>query len=91
MEKKTFDFYKDVKVVVWKRQYFSIEAETEEEARELAKQCVDKDIYDCDDVEIDNTEWLYDTEAQITPEENNGFVTAEVYEYKGKLLAHNAK
>lgn len=91
MEKKTFDFYKDVKVVVWKRQYFSIEAETEEEARELAKQCVDKDIYDCDDIEIDNDEWLYDTGVQITPEENRGRATIEVYDSFGKLLADNAK
>lgn len=91
MEKKTFDFYQEVKVKVWKRQHFSIEAETEEEARELAKQCADKDVYDCDDIEIDNDEWLYDTGVQITPEENRGCATIEVYDFFGKLLAHNAK
>ena len=95
MEKKTFNFYQDVKVTIWKRQHFSIEAETEEEARELAKQCADKDIYDCDDIEIDNDEWLYDTEEQITPEENGGCATIEVYEiegeYKANFLADNTK
>lgn len=89
-----FDFYQDVKVTVWQRQHFSIEAETAEEARELAKQYTDKDISTCDEVEADEIEWLYDTEEHITPEENGGCATIEVYEregkYEGTLIADNA-
>ena len=89
-----FDFYQDVKVTVWQRQHFTIEAETAEEARELAKQYADKDISTCDEVEADEIEWLYDTEEHITPEENGGCATIEVYEregkYKGALIADNA-
>lgn len=95
MGKERFDFYQDVKVMVWQRQHFSIEAETEEEARELAKQYAEKDISFCDDVEVDDLEWLYDTEEQITPEENGGCATIEVYEiegkYKANFLADNTK
>ena len=94
MEKKIFDFYQDVKVTVWQRQHFTIEAETAEEARELAKQYADKDISTCDEVEADEIEWLYDTEEHITPEENGGCATIEVYEregkYRGTLIADNA-
>ena len=91
MEKKTFDFYQEVKMTIWQRQYFTIKAETEEEARELAKQYADKDVSFCDEVRVDETKWLYDSEEQITPEENGGCATIEVYEYKGKLIADNAK
>ena len=75
MGKKEFEFYQDVKVTVWQRQHFSVKAKTEEEAREIAKQYTEKEIYYCDDVEVDDIEWLYDTEEYITPEENGGCAT----------------
>ena len=90
---RKFDFYQDVKVTVWQRQHFTIEAESAEEARELAKQYADKDISTCDEVESDEIEWLCDTEEHISPEENGGCATIEVYEregkYKGTLIADN--
>ena len=89
-----FDFYQDVKVTVWQRQHFSIEAGTIEEAREIAKRYNNQDISFEDDAEVDEVEWLYDTEEHITPEENGGCATIEVYErqgkYKGNLIADNA-
>lgn len=91
---KKFEFYQDVKVTVWQRQHFSIEAECIEDARDMVKQYADKDISCCDEVEADEIEWLCDTEEHITPEENGGCATIEVYEYeskyKGKLIADNA-
>ena len=45
-------------------------------------------------MEADEIEWFYDTEEHITPEENGGCATIEVYEregkYKGTLIADNA-
>ena len=93
--KNSFDFYQDVKVTIWQRQHFSIEADTVEEAREIAKQYKDSDVSFALDAEVDEVEWLYDTEEHITPEENGGCATIEVYErlgkYKGNLIADNAK
>ena len=95
MKKKRFEFYQDVKVKIWQRQHFTIEAETIEEARELAKQYANEDISCVEEVEVENIEWLHDTEERITPEENGGCATIEVFEYVGKysgnLLADNAK
>ena len=94
MEKKRFEFYQDVKVTIWQRQHFAIEAETIEEAREEAKKYADRDISCVGDVEVERVEWLYDSEEFITPEENGGNATIEVFEYVGKyggnLLADNA-
>ena len=94
MEKKSFEFYQDVKVKVWQRQHFTIEAETIEEARELAKQYANEDISCVEEVEVENIEWLHDTIEPITPVENGASATIEVYEYVGKyggnLLADNA-
>ena len=95
MEKKEFEFYQDVKVTVWQRQHFRIEAESAEEAREIAKQYANQDISFLEEVEVEEIEWLYDTEEHIIPEENGGCSTIEVYErlgkYKGDLIADNAK
>lgn len=94
MGKESFNFYQDVKVSVWQRQHFTVEADTIEEAREIAKQYADEDISFNEDVEVGNIDWLYDTEEHITPEENGGCATIEVYEYKsrfeGELIADNA-
>lgn len=76
MEKKGFNFYQDVKMAVWKRQFFTIEAETEAEAIEIAKRYGDEDVsYDYD---VDNSEYLYETETGILPSENKGWKTIEV-------------
>lgn len=47
-----------------------------------------------DDIDVDEIEWLHDTEELITPEDNNGESTIEVYELddkgKGIIIADNA-
>lgn len=94
MEKKSFDFYQDVKVTVWQRQHFTIEAESAEEAREIAKRYTQFDVSFEDDVDVSEVEWLCDTEELIIPEDNGGCATIEVYEREGKnkgtLIADNA-
>ena len=44
MGKKEFEFYQDVKVTVWARQKFSVEAESKEEALKMVEEFKIKDI-----------------------------------------------
>ena len=94
MAKKEFEFYQDVKVIVWQRQHFRIEAEAIEEAREQAKRYTQFDVSYEDDIDVDEIEWLHDTEELMIPEDNNGESTIEVYELddsgKGIMIADNA-
>ena len=85
-----FNFYQDMKVSIWERVKFTIEAETEEEAEEIAKEFKDKDV--CTIIsDIDNAEMLYDTEEYFPLSENNGFPTIEIYnENKDEPIATNA-
>lgn len=68
---KKFELYKDSKCTVWFREYYSVEAETIEEA-------VEKIV--SDEVESNSSEFLYDTAEFLVPEENDGFATEEIYE-----------
>lgn len=74
--KKTFSFYQDVKVSIWQRQRFDIEAENEEEARFMALKYRDNDVA----AHIPVTpEWLYDSEELMTPDECGGMNTIQLY------------
>ena len=94
MGKKEFEFYQDVKVTVWQRQHFRIEAESIEEARKQAEKYTQFDVSYEDDIDVDEIEWLYDTEKLMIPEDNNGESTIEVYELddkgRGVMIADNA-
>ena len=59
---ETFDFYQDILVSMWQRQYFSIEAESEDEAKKKAMEFVNKDVAYSLNVESEN---LYDTEECV--------------------------
>ena len=86
---ETFSYYFDEKVAVWKRNHFTVDAENEEEADKIAKDYIlEKDI-DWD-IDIDFSEYLYDTEENITPEENRGFRTLELYTDDDELLYVNS-
>ncbi len=74
---KKFQFYQDVKCTVWQRQFFEIEAETEDEAKRIAFKYKDSDV--SSDECMKNSEWLFDTEELMTPEENDGQSTIELY------------
>ena len=74
--KQEFDFYIDEKITIWNRLKFSVEAETLEEAKDTAKFMT---INDREDIDFDDTLFLYDTMEVIEPEENNGNSTLELY------------
>lgn len=73
-----FEFYQDVKVTVWCRQHFSVEAESKEEALKLVEKYKTEDVSDHEDI-IDN-EWLFDTWEAMSVEENGGDSTIELYD-----------
>lgn len=52
----TFKFYQDIRVVANRREYYTIEADTLEEARQLAEGCAD--LEDCESAEYDSSELI---------------------------------
>ena len=81
-----FDFHQDHKETVWRRQYFTIEAETLEEAKAKALEISKNDLY----IDNDNWETLYDTFEGLRPEDNDGWATRELYQ-DDDLLFSNSK
>jgi hypothetical protein len=73
---QTFEFYLDRKVTQWYRELHYLEANSLEEARskmiELFLEDDTSDTFDCQDA-------INDTWGDLTPEENNGNPTAELY------------
>lgn len=92
MGKKEFEFYQDVKVTVWARQKFSVEAESKEEALKMVEEFKIKDIGTSDDSHlIWDTEWMTETWEDIPVEENGGCATIELYDGETKkLIGDNA-
>ncbi len=72
-----FQFYQDIKCTVWERQYFEIEAQSEDEAKRMAVEYRNKDVSD-HDVFV-KSEMLLDTMEYITPESNGGYETIQLY------------
>lgn len=76
-----FRFAINRKITSWERGYFTIEAATEKEAKEIAKQM----FYNEDSkIECEEYEELVDTIEEMSIEENFGEPTLELME-KGKL------
>lgn len=67
---KSFNLFIDQKYSIWIREYTTVEADSLEEA---VKKCINND-YD-----PEYQEDLWDTAGPLTPEENNGHSTFEVY------------
>lgn len=75
---KTFDFYKDEKQTIWVRHQFKIEAESYEQALEKIKEVNNGDHSVIHDNQI-YWEYLEETLEEMTPEENKGNATIEIY------------
>ena len=70
-----FHYYYDEKVAVWRRNHFTIEAESQKEANAMAVE----DMIEPWDIEIDDAEYLFDIQEGLSPENNNGYSTIELY------------
>ena len=77
----------DVKVTTWQRIKIDSEA-TEEQVLNVLKNGSHFNLWD-DEIAYD-VEQLTDTEEELTPEENNGCSTIEVYNDEGALIWENA-
>lgn len=67
---KSFDFFIDQKYSIWVRTDVTVEANSLEEA---VKKCANNDY------EAHYSEDLWDTAQPLTPEENCGYSTLEIY------------
>lgn len=72
---KKFFYYYDEKVTIWRRNHFSIEAESQEEADAMAIEY----MIEPRGIEVDEGDYLYETEEGISPENNEGNSTIELY------------
>ena len=87
-ETKEFDFYIDEKVTIWNRLKFTIKAETLEEAKEKAIFLTAKER---DEIEIYDSELLFDTMSELDLEDNDNNSTLELYcDENDELLYDNA-
>lgn len=77
-----FQLYEDVKVATWRRYTYDVEAETLEEAVKLVK---DGDV-DCTDMEE-----FYEDDDYLSPQENGGHATHEIYSAKDDVLLYSNK
>jgi hypothetical protein len=80
----TFDFYIDTKVTTWYRTPFEIEADSIEEARKLAIAFRERG----DNTEL-SWEQIDDTIEGMTPGDNQGQPTEELYDEGGNIIWDN--
>ncbi|QUI89028.1 hypothetical protein [Porphyromonas gingivalis] len=88
----TFDFYQDSKVTCWMRTKFQVKAENYEQAVAIIKSWQGEDVMNHDDEEqviFVEGETLLDTSENLSPEENGGRPTIEVFDDKGKEITNN--
>jgi len=74
-----FDFYIDQKTTMWERSHFSVVAATEDEAVEIMKRVFSTGDEDIPEGGFSECETLYDTIQYLSPEENDGDATKELW------------
>lgn len=72
---KEFYYYYYEKVTTWKKNHFTIEAESQEKADAMAIE----EMIEPWEIEVDETEYLFDVEESLGPENNNGYSTIGLY------------
>lgn len=72
----TYNFYKDNKFTVWGREYYTIEADSKEEAIKMCK----------DGIGANDFEILSDTLEYMTKNSNGGEDVEELYNEENELL-----
>lgn len=77
-----FKLYEDILSRSWNRYFYDVEANTMEEAVEKVRYG-EVDCYD--------SEQIYEVIDELSPEDNNGSPTREIYNDKDELMWHNAE
>ena len=80
----TYQFYQDKKVIIWERTYFTVEAESQNEADQIIKDQEGDQIDHMINIEVGGSEMLFDTSEDIRMEDNRGFSTLEIYRNNGE-------
>lgn len=93
---KEFRFTRDTKQKLWYREYYTIKAETQEEAnKKFIQACIDaednQDDYPLETSEIKflEEEPLYDTVEYLNPKDNYGEATVECFTENMDLIWDN--
>lgn len=90
---KTYTFVQYKKVKLWNKIYLEIKAESEQDAIDLIQRINDPYIEEhmgSEQVFITDSEFLYETEEVLTPEENYGKSTVELKTMDDILLVDNS-
>ena len=82
-------YYIDEKITIWRRTYYSIGG-TEEETKRVLLEGVEG-LNDILDTNMGDSEILYETEELMTPEDNDGQSTMEVFNHRGETIWSNVK
>ena len=87
-----FEFYHDCKVTSWERDYFTVEANSYEEAEAIVRSWRCKDVSNIIDSRLSHgrSEALRDTSELLFPEENDGYSTIEIFNQEGESIMTNA-
>lgn len=88
---KEYHFYRDCKITAWERDYFSVKANSYEEAVSIVRSWKCEDVSDIDDSRLcyETREALPDTSERMLPEENNGQPTMEIFTRAGVSVITN--
>lgn len=86
-----YKFYQDRKVTSWERDYFSVEADSYEEAVSIIRSWECEDVSNISDSRLFYDEWfaLPDTSEPLFPEENGGCPTMEIFNQSGESIMTN--
>ena len=86
-----YKFYQDRKVTSWERDYFSVEADSYEEAEAIVRSWKCEDVSDIIDSRLSYDEWcaLPETSEYLLPEENDGCPTMEIFNQAGVAITTN--
>lgn len=79
-----FEFYLDQKHTIWYRNRFTITAKNLDEAKAKVKE-----LYGKEDLPSDDWETLFDTLEGMTPSDNGGEPTDELFTHDGELVLTN--
>ncbi len=87
-----YHFYQDRKVTCWERTHFTVKAENHKEAIAIIKSWKGEDVLVKEDeniVQITYGETLFDTSESLSPEDNEGKPTIEVFADNGENIINN--
>ena len=86
-----YKFYQDRKVTSWERDYFSVKADSYEEAEAIVRSWNCEDVSNIIDNRLCYEEWqaLTDTSESMLPEENDGNPTIEIFNQDGESIMTN--